>query len=87
MFELGITVHFDAAHCLPEYPGKCSRLHGHNWKIEVLVTGSRLNKQGMLVDFRDLKEAVNYLQTHFKWKKNETSLKFVSLIKRRFPNE
>ena len=35
----------------------------------------------------DLKEAVNYLQTHFKWKKNDTSLKFVSLIKRRFPNE
>ncbi|TNF45579.1 MAG: hypothetical protein EP310_01295 [Bacteroidetes bacterium] len=40
-----------------------------------------------LDSMNDLKEAVNYLQTHFKWKKNETSLKFVSLIKRRFPNE
>lgn len=35
----------------------------------------------------DIKEAVNYLQSNFKWKKNETSLKFVNLIKRRFPNE
>ena len=34
----------------------------------------------------DIKDAVNYLQTNFKWKKNETSLKFVNLIKRRFPN-
>jgi len=35
----------------------------------------------------DIKEAVDYLQHNFKWKKNETSLKFVNLIKRRFPNE
>ncbi len=35
----------------------------------------------------NLKEAVQYLQLHFKWKKTETSLKFVNLIKRRFPNE
>jgi hypothetical protein len=35
----------------------------------------------------DIKKAVDYLQTNFKWKKNETSLKFVNLIKRRFPHE
>jgi hypothetical protein len=35
----------------------------------------------------DIKDAVDYLQTNFKWKKNDTSLKFVNLIKRRFPNE
>lgn len=35
----------------------------------------------------DIKDAVDYLQTNFKWKKNETSLKFVNLIKRRFPHE
>lgn len=34
----------------------------------------------------NIKEAVNYLQENFKWKKNETSLKFVNLVKRRFPN-
>ncbi len=40
-----------------------------------------------LDSMNDMKEAVDYLQTNFKWKKNETSLKFVNLIKRRFPNE
>lgn len=36
---------------------------------------------------QNIKEAVRYLQQNFKWKKNETSLKFVNLVKRRFPNE
>lgn len=36
---------------------------------------------------KDIKEAVEYLQQNFKWKKNETSLKFVNLVKRRFSNE
>ena len=36
---------------------------------------------------KNINEAVKYLQTNFKWKKNETSLKFVNLIKRRFPND
>ena len=35
----------------------------------------------------NINEAVRYLQKNFKWKKNETSLKFVNLIKRRFPND
>lgn len=40
-----------------------------------------------LDSMNDIKEAVNYLQGNFKWKKNETSLKFIHLVKRRFPNE
>jgi len=40
-----------------------------------------------LDSMNDIKDAVSYLQTNFKWKKNETSLKFVNLIKRRFPHE
>ena len=59
MFELTIIVDFAAAHCLPEYPGKCQRLHGHNWKVEVIVQGEKLDKLGMLVDFGELKRQVN----------------------------
>lgn len=59
MFELTIIVDFEAAHCIPGYPGKCSRLHGHNWKVEVLVNGNKLNNLGMVIDFRELKEEVN----------------------------
>ena len=35
----------------------------------------------------NIKEAVNYLQQNFKWKKNEASLKFVNLVKRRFTHD
>ena len=59
MFELTTIVDFEAAHRLADYPGKCSRLHGHNWRVEVTVTGSGLDKLGMLVDFRQLKQEVN----------------------------
>ncbi len=59
MFELTIAVNFEAAHCIRNYPGKCNRLHGHNWKVEVNICGNKLNELGMLVDFVDLKAAVN----------------------------
>lgn len=59
MFELTIICDFEAAHRLPEYPGKCCRLHGHNWKVEVTITGSELDKLGMLVDFKEFKQQVN----------------------------
>ena len=59
MFELTINVNFEAAHFINNYPGKCSRLHGHNWRVEVNIYGSQLDELGMLIDFRDLKESVN----------------------------
>ncbi len=58
MFELSIYVNFEAAHCLPDYPGKCRRLHGHNWRVEVSIEGSKLNDLGMLMDFSILKMEV-----------------------------
>jgi 6-pyruvoyltetrahydropterin/6-carboxytetrahydropterin synthase len=58
MFELTTIVDFEAAHCLRNYPGKCSRLHGHNWQVEVTVCGTKLNDLGLLIDFRDLKATV-----------------------------
>jgi 6-pyruvoyltetrahydropterin/6-carboxytetrahydropterin synthase len=56
---------FSSAHALRGYRGKCENTHGHNYKVEVHVRGERLNEIGLLVDFRDLKEAtkriVDYL--------------------------
>nr|WP_320145742.1 6-carboxytetrahydropterin synthase QueD [uncultured Anaeromusa sp.] len=57
MYDLTISLDFEAAHCIREYPGKCRRLHGHNWRVEVSVCGETLNELGMLVDFHDLKDA------------------------------
>lgn len=58
MFELSISDEFEAAHRLPDYDGKCCRLHGHNWKVEVCVRGRDLALNGMLVDFKILKESL-----------------------------
>lgn len=63
MFELSIAVDFEAAHCIRDYPGKCNRLHGHNWKVEVAVIGTQLDELGMLMDFHDLKAEVNNVLT------------------------
>ncbi len=57
MYELKVISQFGAAHQLRGYGGKCENLHGHNWKIEVHVTGSKLGDDGLLVDFRLLKKA------------------------------
>lgn len=40
-----------------------------------------------LDNFKNISEAVHYLQNNFNWKKTDISLKFVQLVKRRFPNE
>ena len=57
MYELRIVSQLAAAHQLREYGGKCERLHGHNWKIEVYVTGKQVGEDGLLMDFRVIKDA------------------------------
>ncbi len=55
MFEVCVEHTFAAAHALRNYHGKCENLHGHNYKVQVRVTGSKLDEAGMLVDFAELK--------------------------------
>jgi 6-pyruvoyltetrahydropterin/6-carboxytetrahydropterin synthase len=57
MYELRIISQFAAAHQLSGFEGGCENLHGHNWKIEVTVTGMELGKNGLLIDFKLIKEA------------------------------
>lgn len=59
MYTLKVEGAFEAAHQLPDYPGKCARLHGHNWGVEAVVKGRELDKLGMLVDFKTVKKALN----------------------------
>jgi len=58
MFELKVTADFAAAHQLKMVSKKCENLHGHNWKIEVYVTGEHLNTAGVLIDFGEIKAHV-----------------------------
>jgi 6-pyruvoyltetrahydropterin/6-carboxytetrahydropterin synthase len=58
MFELKVKSHFAGAHQLTMVGQKCENLHGHNWHVEVCVTGEKLNEAGVLADFGDIKKAV-----------------------------
>lgn len=58
MYTLQVEGAFEAAHQVNGYPGKCARLHGHNWRIVAQVRGTELDDLGMLVDFKDVKTAL-----------------------------
>ncbi len=58
MHSIKIETSFSAAHNLRQYKGKCEALHGHNWKIEVVLASETLNKGGMVMDFHDVKKVV-----------------------------
>ncbi len=60
-YTLNVVVDFAAAHTLRDYPGECSRLHGHNWKVEVEVTATALDSVGMALDFKVIKKAAREL--------------------------
>jgi len=52
-YELLIQDHFSAAHNLRQYQGKCERLHGHNWRVDLRLVGARLDGEGMVLDFTE----------------------------------
>jgi len=58
-FEVYVENSFSAAHHLRLYKGKCENLHGHNWKVGVIVSSSKLNTQQMVIDFVKLKKVLN----------------------------
>ena len=60
-YTLKIITDFASAHTLRGYPGACSRLHGHNWKVEVEVLATELDSVGMGVDFKEIKTAARGL--------------------------
>lgn len=60
--EVEVEVRFDAAHKLNlPYPSKCNSLHGHTYKVSVIIGSESLNPQGMVVDFSKVKEPLKAL--------------------------
>jgi 6-pyruvoyltetrahydropterin/6-carboxytetrahydropterin synthase len=57
MFEIFVEHTFASAHFLRNYKGKCENLHGHNYRVQVGMTGE-LDHNGMLFDFADLKQCL-----------------------------
>ncbi len=65
MFEVSVEYSFAAGHALRGYKGKCENVHGHNYRVKVVVAGDKLNSIGLLVDFTDLRAALKELAESF----------------------
>lgn len=59
MYGITKEMTFEAAHRLLGYEGPCGRLHGHSYKVQVTICSDALDRQGFVMDFSDLKVAVN----------------------------
>ena len=59
MFGIEVFSNFSAAHKLRGYRGKCENMHGHNWKVCVTLSADKLNKIGIVTDFKDVKKRLN----------------------------
>lgn len=55
-YQLKVITEFASAHTLRDYPGACSRMHGHNWKVELEAIATALDDVGMGVDFKKMKQ-------------------------------
>lgn len=58
-YQLKVVTDFASAHTLRDYPGSCSRMHGHNWKVELEAVATRLDSTGMGIDFKEMKRVAN----------------------------
>lgn len=65
MYEVTVSAHFDSAHYLREYHGRCENLHGHRWQVEASVRSSQLNQIGLALDFTELKKALRETVAQF----------------------
>lgn len=54
--KLGIIDYIDSAHYLPGH-GKCGKVHGHTYKVEVVIEGEK-TESGMVMDFYEIKKTV-----------------------------
>ncbi len=65
MYKLSVERHFDAAHALRGYKGKCENLHGHRFAVKVKVTSSQLDDIGLAFDFTELKKILKEVLSRF----------------------
>jgi len=65
MYEISVEQHFDAAHFLRGYRGKCEALHGHRFRVVVKIKSSRVNDIGIAYDFVELKQHLRDILAKF----------------------
>jgi 6-pyruvoyltetrahydropterin/6-carboxytetrahydropterin synthase len=64
MFVVTVQAHYDSAHFLRNYQGKCERLHGHRYVVELALATEQLDRAGIAFDFVDVKKHLRALADH-----------------------
>lgn len=65
MYRVNVEKHFDAAHYLRGYHGKCENLHGHRYTVVACVKAETTSSDGLAYDFTDLKKELGNLLARF----------------------
>jgi 6-pyruvoyltetrahydropterin/6-carboxytetrahydropterin synthase len=65
MYQVSIEQHFDAAHFLRGYGGKCEALHGHRFRVVVRVKAAEVDDIGLAYDFVELKRQLGDILSRF----------------------
>jgi len=65
MYQIFVEEHFDAAHYLPSYHGKCEKLHGHRFKVVARLEAPKLDDSGLAYDFALLKQHLTGVLARF----------------------
>lgn len=58
---LKVRDEFQAAHYLKDYHGKCEKVHGHTFKVEVEIKVTRLDQTGIGIDFAEIKQKLTQI--------------------------
>lgn len=65
MYEVIKKLEISAAHRLNlSYDSPCSNLHGHNWAVTVYLRSKTLNQDGMIMDFKHIKNKIEKRLDH-----------------------
>ena len=65
MYQISVEQHFDAAHFLRGYQGKCEALHGHRFRVVAKITASGVDEVGLAYDFTVLKQQLGEILSRF----------------------
>ncbi len=65
MYQISVEQHFDAAHFLRGYQGKCEALHGHRFGVVVKISAAELDEIGLAYDFTALKQHLADILSRF----------------------
>jgi len=65
VYQISVEQHFDAAHFLRGYRGKCEALHGHRYRVVVKIAASGVDDIGIAYDFTELKQHLSEVISRF----------------------